>query len=128
MITEYQYNLIPNPDKKEYETLRTEYETLRRPFNNFMKLYDVMKFDQEAHITGNYDHDTCKPETLTRALILTCSREKDLVLIPFAGSGTECAMCVKENRNFIGFEIEERYTKMANDRTDLIKQQPSLFF
>jgi site-specific DNA-methyltransferase (adenine-specific) len=128
MITEFQYNLIPNESKKTYETLRAEYETLRRPFNNFMKLYDVMKFDQEAHITGNYEHETCKPETLTRALLLTCSREKDLVLIPFAGSGTECAMCVKENRNFIGFEIEEKYTKMANDRTDIIKSQPNLFF
>ena len=44
--------------RQEYETLRQEYETLRRPFNNFKKLFDVMSFDQEAHITGKYNHDT----------------------------------------------------------------------
>ena len=64
--------------KKEYEVFKKEYEELRRPFNNFKKLFDIMRFDQEAHITRNYDHDTCKPETLTRALILTCSRSNDL--------------------------------------------------
>jgi site-specific DNA-methyltransferase (adenine-specific) len=113
--------------KKEYEVFKKEYEELRRPFNNFMKLFDIMSFDQEAHITGKYDHDTCKPETLTRALILTCSRPNDLILVPFAGSGTECAMAVKENRNFIGFDIEEKYVKMANKRVNLIKQAPQLF-
>ena len=113
---------------KEYETLRQEYETLRRPFNNFKKLFDVMRFDQEAHITGKYEHDTCKPETLTRALILTCSRENDLVFVPFAGSGTEVAMAIKEGRKAIGFDIEEKYVEMGNKRTEIIKSQPSLFF
>jgi site-specific DNA-methyltransferase (adenine-specific) len=128
MITEYQYNLIPNKNKKEYETLRQEYETLRRPFNNYLKLYDIMSFDQEAHITGKYAHDTCKPETLTRALILTCSRKNDLVFVPFAGSGTEVAMAIKEGRKAIGFDIDEKYVEMGNKRTDIIKAQPSLFF
>jgi len=113
--------------KKEYEVLKKEYEELRRPFNNFKKLYDIMSFDQEAHITGKYDHDTCKPETLTRALILTCSRPNDLVFIPFAGSGTEVAMAIKEGRNAIGFDIEEKYVEMGNKRIDIIKAQPSLF-
>jgi len=112
---------------KEYETLRQEYETLRRPFNNFKKLFDIMSFDQEAHITGKYDHDTCKPETLTRALILTCSRPDDLVLVPFAGSGTEVAMAIKEGRKAIGYDIEKKYVDMANRRVDIIKAQPSLF-
>jgi len=128
MITESQYNLLPNRNKKEYETLRREYETLRRPFNNFKKLFDIMSFDQEAHITKNYEHDTCKPETLTRTLILTCSRANDLVFIPFAGSGTEVAMAIKEGRSAIGFDIEKKYVEMANKRTDIIKAQPSLFF
>ena len=121
--TEEQYNKLV-----EILDLDIDYKTIARTFENKQMLTDVMKFSQEAHITGNYDHDTCKPETLTRALILTCSRPKDLVFIPFAGSGTECAMSAKENRNFIGFEIDAKHFKTATDRTEIIKSQPSLFF
>lgn len=111
----------------EYQNLRQEHDSKRRTFNNYLKLFDVMNFDQEAHVTKNYDHDTCKPETLTRALILTCSRPNDTVLIPFAGSGTECAMCAKEKRNFIGFDVTEKYVTMGNDRCNEVFKTPSLF-
>lgn len=110
-----------------YGDFKKEYEETIRYFDNKFKLFDIMSFDQEAHITGKYDHDTCKPETLTRALILTCSRPNDLVFIPFAGSGTEVAMAIKEGRKAIGYDIEEKYVKMGNKRTDIIKSQPSLF-
>lgn len=114
--------------KKEYEELHKEYEELRRPFANYFKLQEIFRFSNEAQKTGaKYDHDTCKPETLTRALILTCSRPNDLVLIPFAGSGTECAMSVKENRNFVGYEITEKYVDMSNERVKKILDKPTLF-
>jgi len=113
--------------RKEYEDLRKEYEDQRRFFCNPNKYEEVLEFSQEAHITGNYDHDTCKPETLTRALILTCSRPNDLVLVPFSGSGTEVAMAIKEGRRAIGFDIELKYVEMGNKRADTIKSQPSLF-
>lgn len=114
--------------RKEYEELRKEYEELRRPFINHFKLQEIFRFSNEATKTGaKYDHDTVKPETLTRALILTCSRINDLVVVPFAGSGTECAMSVKEGRRTIGFEITEKYAKMSNDRVQNILRQPSLF-
>ena len=135
MITEYQYSLIPNSNKKkykilrnEYEELRKEYEELRRPFSNHFKLQEILRFSNEATKTGaKYDHDTVKPETLTRALILTCSRPDDLVLVPFAGSGTEVAMAIKEGRKAIGYDIEKKYVDMANRRVDIINAQPSLF-
>jgi adenine-specific DNA-methyltransferase len=112
----------------EYDALRTEYEYLRRPFNNIFNLQEVLNFSNEAVKTGNkYDHDTVKPETLTRALVLTCSREGDLVAVPFAGSGTECGMSAKEKRNFIGYDIEQKYVNMSNKRVDKILRNPELF-
>ena len=39
-------------------------------------------------------------------IIQTCSRKGDLVLVPFSGSGTECAMAAKEGREFIGFNAD----------------------
>jgi site-specific DNA-methyltransferase (adenine-specific) len=124
------YESIRQEDKalrQEYEALRKEYEAQRRPFNNFMKLYDVMIFDQEAHITRNYNHETCKPETLTRTLILTCSQPNDLVFAPFAGSGTEVAMAIREGRRAIGYDIEKKYVDMANNRVNKEKTQLRLF-
>ena len=113
---------------KPYEELRKEYEELRRPFNNVFNLQEVLNFSNEQAKTGaKYDHDTVKPEKLTRSLILTCSRENDLVVVPFAGSGTECAMSAKEKRNFMAYEISEKYAKMAQVRANKILKQPTLF-
>lgn len=140
VITEEQYNVIreycsnkylqkPYDElKAEYEELKAEYEELRRPFVNHFKLQEILRFSNEATKTGaKYAHDTVKPETLTRALILTCSRPNDLVVVPFSGSGTECAMAAKENRNFIGFEIEKKYVEMGNKRCAEHLRTKSLF-
>jgi len=135
---------IPTPEQWEllckklgitanYEELKTQKEKEQnewlknqRPFNNERFYGDVIRIPN--YETGNYAHDTIKPEKLTRELILISSRPNDLILIPFAGSGTECAMSAKENRNFIGFEIDAKHFKTATDRTEIIKSQPSLFF
>jgi len=111
--------------RKEYEELRKEYEELRRPFNNSLHLGDVIRLPN--YETSNYDHDTIKPEKLTRIFIQTCSRKNDLVVVPFAGSGTECAMSAKEKRQFVGFEIEQKYANIAQDRVSKILNQPTLF-
>ena len=109
---------------KEYEALRQEYEALRRPFENFMKSTEILKVRFKP---SEYDHETVKPEKLARLLIKTCSRKNDLVLIPFAGSGTEVAMSVKEGRRAIGFEITERHVEMSNRRVQEIIRKPELF-
>jgi site-specific DNA-methyltransferase (adenine-specific) len=113
--------------RKEYEYLRKEYEDQRRFFYNPLKYEEVLEFSQESHVTRKYDHDTKKPETLTRALILTCSRKNDLVVVPFAGSGTECAMSAKEKRRFVGFDIEKKYCEMSNKRIKEHLNQQTLF-
>lgn len=110
--------------RKEYEDLRQEFEYKRRYFKNEFGLTDVMRFARE---NNNYEHDTKKPEKLTRALILTCSRKDDLVVVPFAGSGTECAMSAKEGRTFIGFDIEQKHVDTSNRRCFEILRHPQLF-
>ena len=110
--------------RKEYEELRKEYEELRRPFENVTKSTEILKVRFKP---SEYDHPTVKPEMLARLLILTSSRKNDLVLVPFAGSGTECAMAAKEGRNTIGFEITPKHAEMSNKRLQNILRQPSLF-
>jgi len=130
VITEEQYLKVRKHLKNEfllkpYEELKAEYEELRRPFNNWLHLGDVIRLPN--YETSDHDHDTVKPEKLTRILINTCSRKNDLVIVPFAGSGTECAMSAEENRNFIGFDIENKYVNMSNERCNIILNQPKLF-
>ena len=113
--------------RKEYEYLRKEYEDFRRFFYNPLKFEEVLEFSQEGHITKNYDHDTKKPEKLTRALIITCSKRNDLVIVPFSGSGTECAMSAKEGRSFVGYEITKKHADMGNKRAAQYINQMQIF-
>ncbi len=114
--------------KKEYEELRQEYESKRRPFDNSKYKYtDVLKFDQEANITGKYDHPTQKPPKLSRALIETSTNKDSLVYIPFGGSGVEVEQCQVLNRRYIGSEIEPKYYEIILDRLKNAKGEVGLF-
>lgn len=113
--------------RKEYEEKRKEYKAKRRPhFGELYKMRSVIPFDQESHLTRAYDFPTKKPPTLTRQLIETMSREGDLVVVPFAGSGTECAEAKRVGRNFISYDIDARAVKMATDRAAAVQHEPKL--
>ncbi len=61
-------------------------------------------------------HPTQKPLWLMRELVKYYTRENDLVLDPFMGSGTTALACKQLNRKFIGFEINKDYVGIANRR------------
>ncbi|MHA1868724.1 MAG: DNA-methyltransferase [Candidatus Heimdallarchaeaceae archaeon] len=65
-------------------------------------------------------HPTQKPEFLFKRILEVFSNEGDIVLDPFIGSGTTAVACKQLGRNFIGFEINKDYVKIANKR---LKQQ-----
>ena len=56
------------------------------------------------------------PEQLLGRIIKACSNEGDLVLDPFAGSGTTLAVAKKLGRKFLGCEISNEYVAEANKR------------
>lgn len=62
------------------------------------------------------DHPTQKPLFLMDRIISIWSNENDLVLDPFAGSGSTALSCQNLNRNFIGFELNQEYFKIAENR------------
>ena len=63
-----------------------------------------------------YQHPTIKPLELIRRLIRNSSKENDLVLDCFLGSGTTAVACILANRKYIGFEINKKYFDIANKR------------
>ncbi len=61
-------------------------------------------------------HGCQMPEQLLGRIIRACSNEGDLVLDPFAGSGTTLAVSKKLRRRYIGYEISEDYAKLVKER------------
>ena len=57
-----------------------------------------------------------KPIRLIEDFLKISSKEEDVILDPFAGSGTTAIACIKTNRNFIGIEKDEGYFNLANER------------
>ena len=49
-------------------------------------------------------------------LIRIYSPENTLVLDPFCGSGSTGVACMKENRKFVGIDLDDNYIKIANRR------------
>jgi site-specific DNA-methyltransferase (adenine-specific) len=68
-------------------------------------------------------HPTQKPVNLFEYLILTYTNSGMTVLDNCIGSGTTAEACINTKRDFIGFEIEEQYCKMANERIEKIHNQ-----
>jgi len=68
-------------------------------------------------------HPTVKPLKLMAYLITMGSREGDIVLDPFSGSGTTCIAAMMLNRNFIGIEISPEYHEIALKRLEHYRRQ-----
>lgn len=66
--------------------------------------------------TERTGHPAQFPEHLANDHIISWSNEGDTVLDPFMGSGTTAAACIKNNRNYIGFEISAEYCEIAEQR------------
>lgn len=61
-------------------------------------------------------HPAIFPYKLAEDHILSWSKENDIVLDPFAGSGTTLKMAKKNNRKYIGIEIAPEYIDIINKR------------
>ena len=63
-------------------------------------------------------HPTQKPLGLCEYIIKGLSKEGNLILDPFAGSASTLVACHRLRRSGIGFELNEKYFKMARDRLE----------
>jgi site-specific DNA-methyltransferase (adenine-specific) len=98
-----------------------EKETVYKAHANGALPRDVIKISALAGGAGKKErvnHPTQKPLELCEKLIKACMNKEGetLVVIPFAGSGSECVAAKKLGVNFIGYEINEEYVKLCNER------------
>ena len=89
-------------------------------FNNDAPLDFKKKTKRYAIITNKMEklHPTQKPVELMKELITVHSKEGDVILDPFMGSGSTGVACKLLNRDFIGIEIDENYYEIARERIE----------
>lgn len=66
-------------------------------------------------------HGCQMPEQLLGRILRACSREGELVLDPFAGSGTTLAVAKKLGRRYVGFELSKEYSGRVRRRLERIQ-------
>ena len=83
------------------------------------KLKDNTLYDRvltDSPIIFDKVHPTQKPVSILKKLIELNSKENDLILDPFMGSGSTGVACQNTHRKFIGIEKDKKYFKIAYDR------------
>jgi len=83
-----------------------------RPAKPAQPLSDVRPWQY----SGNSIHPTEKAVSVLRPLIESFSKPGDLVLDPFAGSGSTCVAAAECGRRYLGIELEVRYCELARQR------------
>lgn len=84
-------------------------------------------FEIPQAIGDDKHHPTEKPVELFDRLINNSSKEGELVLDPFMGSGSSAVSAFKNNRRYIGFEIDEKYYKVAEKRMENEREKTQFF-
>jgi site-specific DNA-methyltransferase (adenine-specific) len=80
---------------------------------------DVLKIPALAGGAGakeRVDHPTQKPLTLCERLLKSCQQADGFVLVPFAGSGSECLAAKRLGLPYIGIELNPVYVKLMKER------------
>jgi site-specific DNA-methyltransferase (adenine-specific) len=119
-------------DDYTYHTIREPYKSTQRLKNKITKNGKVWTPNPAGKMAGDVwsfpvlagkrfssekvDHPTQKPLSITNRIIEHFSNPDDLVLVPFAGSGTECLAAKRLGRSYIGFEVNDQFVKLAESR------------
>ena len=74
----------------------------------------------------NTDHPTQKPEKLLAKIILASSNPGDVILDPFAGSGTTAVVAAKLGRKFVAIESDEEYCLLAAKRLEMAETDKTI--
>jgi site-specific DNA-methyltransferase (adenine-specific) len=115
-----------------YNVIREPYKSTERLRHKIIKNGKVWKPNPEGRLAGDVwrfpvlagrrfqaervAHPTQKPLSISTRIVKHFSNEGDVVLVPFAGSGSECVAAKNEKRRFIGFDLSREYVRLAQAR------------
>lgn len=121
-------------DKFTYHPIREPYKSTERLKHRITKNGKVWEPHPEGRLAGDVwkfpvlagrrfrdervDHPTQKPLALTNRIVRHFSDAGDLVVVPFAGSGTECVSAKAHGRHFTSVDINPAYVEIALQRLE----------
>lgn len=110
----YEETVRESPDR----TQKTEKEILKalKKAKEAEKEGYTTIWSQKRHPVQDYEHPTQKPVELVERAILNSSREWELVLEPFAGSGTTLIAAEKAGRLSLNIELDPKYVEVIIKR------------
>jgi site-specific DNA-methyltransferase (adenine-specific) len=107
------------------EELQTKTNTItKEQFMEWTKSIWTMNAESARRI----GHPAPFPEELPNRLIQLYSFANDIILDPFMGSGTTAVAAIKAKRNYVGYDINEDYIQLANNRIKLVSQETRNLF
>ena len=94
-----------------------ESDLIKKPGKQMRTVWDVPNNKTKVELKFG-KHPTQKPLRLLERIVGLTSKEGDLMLTPFCGSGSECVAAKIAGREYIGFEIEDEYVELAEKRLE----------
>lgn len=122
------HKVNPTPLCCEKYLSDTEYCLFFRKIGEGTHIYGTMATKHKYYISATikqekkmFEHATIKPLEFVTNHIVNSSKEGDVVLDPFCGSGTTLIAAKNTGRRYIGFEINEHWCEIARDRLNNIE-------
>ena len=91
------------------------YDSLKTPGKQMRTVWDISNNKEKSELAYG-KHPTQKPLRILKRMIRLASKEGDVMLTPFAGSGSECVAAKMTGRDYIGMELEQDYCAIAAER------------
>lgn len=96
---------------------------IKKPNTQMRSVWAISTPQKAEKIFGK--HPTQKPLTLLERIITASTKENDLILDPFMGSGTTGVAAVKLGRRFVGIDVEKQYADLAEKRISAVLYEQS---
>ena len=97
------------------------YDGLKTPGKQMRTVWDISNNKEKRELAYG-KHPTQKPIRILKRIIKLSSREGDIMLTPFSGSGSECVAAKMTGRKYIGIELDDSYCKIATNRLNHVEE------
>jgi len=119
---------MPHERERKSEYLRKDYGGKKAGLHPFGPLVSDIWSDIHRIKHNKYrDEHPCQlPISLLERLILMTTDEGDIVLDPFVGTGTTAVAAKKLGRNYIGFDLDQKYKQISEANLNKVKTQSKI--